>query len=277
MRKKTNFEASAVANNQTFLQYVDMLTELAISRFTWYNLPDTIDSRFLELRLFLDGFCVFFNDEEIGYLSLPAAINGPLNVYNIPIFRRAYASNGYNKELNIGDSVLIYNNLLHTNTYPLIRQFAYRLYNIDRTIDINVNCQKTPILIRCDDKEKLSMVNLYKEYDGNSPVICAYKSLSPENFSVLNTDAPYVADKLQKLRDDKWKEVLNYLGITYIDKRERLVENETQIAESGMMMQRGIWLKAREQACEQINKMFGLNVRCEYNDVKYYGAMINNE
>ena len=51
----TEFENSLLLNNRTYYQYVDRLTELAISRFIWHNLPDTVDERYLELHLFLDG------------------------------------------------------------------------------------------------------------------------------------------------------------------------------------------------------------------------------
>ena len=78
------------------IQYYDRLTELAISMFEWSNLPETVDARFLELALFGEGMAVFFKDEEMGdYLALRCMIGPGLNVYQIPIMRRAFATNGY--------------------------------------------------------------------------------------------------------------------------------------------------------------------------------------
>ena len=110
------FWESARFNNSTFLQYYNRLVELSISMFDWKNVPDSIDIRYLELALFGDGKAVFFYDEDLGYLALRCMIQGKLNVYRIPIKRRAYASNGYNRQLDASNSVIIYNNFLHTNS-----------------------------------------------------------------------------------------------------------------------------------------------------------------
>ena len=110
----TEFEDSLLLNNRTYLQYLQRLTELAISMFKWENLPSTVDPRYLELHLFENGCVVYFNDDVIGNLCLDCAVQGRLDVYGYPILRRAYSSyNNYQKLLKNTDSVLIYNNLLH--------------------------------------------------------------------------------------------------------------------------------------------------------------------
>ena len=146
-RKRTNFSDSLQMNVQNYAFYTERITELALSMFEWKNLPETIDSRFIELTLFSDGSAIFFKDEELGFLCLQVALNGTFNVYRIPIERRAYAINGYQKQLNIDNSVIIYNNLVRTNTEPCVRRYAKRLSDLDATIDINAKAQKTPILI----------------------------------------------------------------------------------------------------------------------------------
>ena len=69
-RKHTEFGESAIKNRIAHDQYVERLTELAISMFDWQNLPDTVDARYLELALFTEGMSVFFKDDVIGYLCL---------------------------------------------------------------------------------------------------------------------------------------------------------------------------------------------------------------
>ena len=160
-KRDLQFCESAYMNNRTYLQYYNRLTELAISMFEWQNLPETIDQRFLEMCLFCDGMCVFFQDEVLGYLSLQCMIGGKLNVYRIPMERRAYATNGYQRELDGTNSVIIFNNYLHTNSMLDVEMFSKRLYNLDRAIDVNANAQKTPVLIQCDETQRLTMKNLY--------------------------------------------------------------------------------------------------------------------
>lgn len=267
-KKDRQFWESATLNNTNFKQYYNRLTELSISMFEWKNLPDTVDPRFLELTLFSDGQAVFFKDEEIGYLALQNMRGGKLNVYHVPKERRAYAVNGYQKNLNEKDSVIIYNNYLHSNSRMDVEMFARRLYNLDRAIDVNANAQKTPVLIQCDETQRLTMVNLYKKFDGNEPVIYGDKNLNPNSVKVLKTDAPYVADKLYQLKTQIWNEALTYLGISNINitKKERLITDEVTRNQGGTIASRYSRLEARREACKAINKMFGLDIWCDYRE-----------
>lgn len=267
-RKDRQFWESAGLNNGTFRQYYNRLVELAISMFEWKNLPDTVDPRFLELCLFTDGQAVFFKDDDLGYLALQNAMNGGFNVYRIPVNRRAYSVNGYNRELTEKDSVIIFNNYLHTSSKLDATMFAKRLYNLDRAIDVNANAQKTPVLIKCDETQRLTMLNLYKQFDGNTPFIFADKSLNTNAVQVLTTEAPYVADKLYQLKTQIWNEALTYLGISNINvqKKERLITDEVTRNQGGTIASRYSRLNARRDACKQINKMFGLEIWCDYRE-----------
>lgn len=267
-RKDGMFWESAKLNNQTYIQYYNRLMELSIAMFDWKNVPDTIDIRFLELTLFAEGKAVFFKDEELGYLGLQCLINGPLDPYRIPIRRRAFAINGYNKELDKNDSVLIYNNLIHTNSMLDVEMFARRLYNLDRAIDVNANAQKTPVLIECEDSQRLTMKNLYKQYEGNEPFIFGTNDLGGSPLKVVKTDAPYVADKLYSLKSQIWNEALTYLGIsnTNITKKERLISDEVTRNMGGVIASRYSRLESRRTACEKINKMFGLDMWVDFRE-----------
>lgn len=266
--KGREFWQSASFNNATFMQYYNRLVELAISMFDWKNLPDTIDARFLELALFGDGMAVFFKDKEIGYLALRTTIGGRLNLYNIPTDRRAYASNGYNMPLTQDNSVIIWNNLMHTNSVLEVSNFSKRLWDLDRTIDVNAKAQKTPILIRCDESQRLTLKNLYKQYTGNEPVIYGDKGLSARPIDVLTTGAPYVCDKLYELKTQIWNEALTYLGISNVSyqKKERLLRDEVQRNLGGTIASRYSRLEARRQAAEEINRMFGLNIEVDFRE-----------
>lgn len=279
-KNKRNKWESAYLNDRTYIQYYNRLTELAISMFEWKGLPDTIDPRFLELALFTDGMTVFFRDEVLGELCLQCMIAGKLNVYRIPTERRAYSTNGYNKDLNETNSVLIFNNLIHTNSMLDVEMFSRRLFNLDRAIDVNSNAQKTPVLIKCNEKQRLTMKNMYMQYDGNEPFIFGDTGLDTGEFKVLKTDAPYVADKLYQLKVEYWNEALTYLGISNVNvqKKERMLQDEVQRNQGGVVASRYSRLTSRQQACKQINDMFGLNISVEYReDYQLYGDDTNKD
>lgn len=268
-RKKTFFEESLRLNNTEYVYYLERLTELAISMFEWKNLPETVDQRYLELHLFDKGAVVFFEDEVIGKMCLDVATQGRLNVYGYPVNRRAYSSyNNYNKQLDESNSVIIYNNYLRTNSVMQMKLYAKRLYNLDRIIDINANAQKTPVLIQADEKQRLTMLNLYKEFDGNSPVIFGDKNLDVKGLKVLSTNAPYVADKIYQLKTQVWNEAMTYLGISNINiqKKERLITDEVTRNQGGTIASRYSRLQMRRDAVEKINKMFGTNIEVNYRE-----------
>lgn len=268
-KRKTNFWESAIMNNATYRQYYNRLIELSISMFEWSGLPETVDPRFLELCLFKYGQAIFFEDEVLGHLCLTNATQGGFDVYGIPLRSRAYSPyNNYQKNLSTEDSVIIYNNYLRTPSRLDVEVFAKRLYNLDRIIDVNANAQKTPILIKCSETQRLTMINLFKEYDGNSPVVFGDNSLNDSAFAVLKTDAPYVADRIFQLKTQIWNEALTYLGISNINvqKKERLITDEVSRNMGGVIASRYSRLNARQNACNKINKMFGLNVWCEYRE-----------
>lgn len=256
-------------NDWTFIQYYNRLVDLCISQFEWINLPPTCDRRFLELTLMADGMAVFFRDEIMGYLALQCMISGPLDVYRIPILRRAYASNGYQMPLDNLNSVLIFNNSLHTNSQLDIEMYAWRLYEVQRAIDTNIKLQKTPKIVKCSENQRLTIINLFKQYDGNYPFIFADKAMDLKGLESIDIAAPYVADKLMVIKQQIWDEAMTYLGIanTNTSKRERLNTSEISVGMGDVEAQRYTRLMEREVACERINDMFGLKLEVRYKQI----------
>jgi hypothetical protein len=236
--------------------------------FEWKNLPTTVDPRFLELTLFSEGKAVFFEDDDLaeikgekGFLALQCSAIGELDVYRIPKQRHAFASNGYSRNLNNTNSVLIFNNYLHTNSLIDIEMYAKRLYEIERTIDVNVKQQKTPLIVQCTENQRLVLKNLMMQYDGNEPFIFGDKNLDLSGIKVFPTVAPYVADKLNELKREIFNEALTYLGISNVNiqKKERLVTDEVTRNMGSIEAQKYTRLNARKEACNKINHLFKLN------------------
>lgn len=261
------FWDSAKMNNSTYLSYYNRLVGIALSMFEWHNLPDTIDERFLEMVLFGEGKAVFFKDEVMGYLTLQFFGTAPLNVYRIPLKRFAFSANGYQKNLDETNSVIIWNNMTHTNSWLDVECASQRLYDIQRTIDVNIKAQKTPVVVLAkSEKEKLSMKNAYMQYDGNSPFIFAYDDFDPNSMKALSTQAPYVSDVLFNAKKEIWNEALSALGVPVTDrvKRERLLAAEVAGDKASSVAQQFIRLNPRKTACKEINKMFGTNIDVTY-------------
>lgn len=258
---------SAYINSLVYQNYYNRLKSIGMSVFEWKNLPPEIDERFLELTLFDQGMAIFYFDEVAEkYVALTTMIGGELDIYRIPKRRRAYAPNGYNYELDSSNSVLIFNNFEHTPCVEQAMIFAGRLYATERATDVNVNAQKYPIVILATEEQKLTMRNLYEQYDGNELFIFGQKGLDLDNITTINPGVPFVAGDLQFLKNQIWHEALNYFGIETesASKKERLVQAEAQNNMGAILAQRYVRLNARRQAAKQINAMFGLNIDVDY-------------
>lgn len=265
------FNMSALDNKRSWVQYHDKLTELAVSMFEWKNLPDGIDPIFLERVLFFEGKILFFKEDVLNkFVVMRFNGSGNFDIYNVPINRQAYSTpNGFTANLTNENSVIIYNNMIRKPSTLDMQIFSKRLYEIDRTIDTNIKAQKTPILILCDEKQRLTLKNMYMQYDGNQPVIYGDKtSLNPNSLQVLQTGAPFLADNLMDLKNRIFNEALTYLGISNINtqKKERMITDEVTRNQGATIANRYSRLEARRRACQQINEMFGLNITCDFRE-----------
>lgn len=254
-----------IRHNIIFHDYYARLKSIALSVYKWEGLPPTCSERFLEDCLFHYGCAIFVDDPEMRFLNLKATPASTLNVYNEPTQYTAF-STGYTKIFNADDCVFIRNNYLEKSTDSTIILFAERLTRLELAMEVNLNAQKTPVLLRCDDKTKMTLEAVYKQYEGDRPVIFGHKSLQEKPLDVLKTDAPFVADKLREEKRAVWNEALEFLGINTNPsdkKKERLVVNEVDANNEQIDIQSETMLLARQEACEKINKMFNLNVSVE--------------
>lgn len=268
--RKSDFWGNLGLNKISYLDYFERLVELSLSVFEWKNLPDTVDVRFLEMGLFRDGKMLFFKDEVTNeFYCMRTMIGGTMSNYNIPNQRTAYAPNGYQNKLDEKNSVIIFNNLTHTPSVLWCLDYARRLQNIDRTIDVNVNAQKTPVLILCNENQEYTMKQVYSKYEGNEPVIFGNDKFNDDNVTTLSTQAPFLCDRLYELKTSLWNEALTYIGIPNVteEKKERLIVDEVKRSQGGAIASRFAKLGARQQACDEINRMFGLNISVDYRDV----------
>lgn len=265
-RKRQQSWESDISNAGTYDMYFNRLKEYALSMFEWEGLPDEINERFLEVIMFEEGKIVFHNDPNYGYMVSPVMAGGKINYYREPTAYKA-VSIGYNRDLTPDDGVIIWNNYTRTPLIPIIRAYAYRLYQVEKTMDVNINAQKTPVLLLADESQRLTLKNTYQQYDGNEPFIFGNKTgFDKDAIQVLTTEAPFVSDKLMAYKHNLWNEAMTFLGVGNAkqDKKERLVAAEVAANDEQIETSRYSMLQARQDACKQINDMFGLNVSVDF-------------
>lgn len=253
----TQFEEAAALNMAVFADYYKRLRLLALSLFEWENLPESMNERFLEQCLYWYGKAAIVNDDNLGIINTKCTPSESLNIYGEATEYHCY-STGYDADFPLDDMVYVRNNLEALPTDATIQLFAQRLYEAERTIDVNIKAQKTPVIILCDEKQRLTMKNIYMKYDGNEPVIYGKKGLDIDDIKVLRTDAPFVADKLEEYKRNVWSEALSFLGINNVmtEKKERLLTGEVDANNQMIDLSAQTMLLTRELAAEKFNRLW---------------------
>ena len=282
MKRKPNenykFDESRILNDATFTDYLNRFRRIALSMFEWVNLPKTMDARFLEQCLYYTGQASLIYDNKYGYINTKCAGSGYVNIYGLPSKFNCYSYSFKSmRELYTGlnnasseeeienqknnECILVMNNWDRVPTAGSMELYAWRLYLAQRSCDVNVSAQRYPVMITGDEKQRLMLENLYSQYDGNKPFIFGNKNqLNSDMMKVLNTEAPYVVDKLTEYKKEIWNEALTFLGINNmsVKKKERLTENESNENNELVNLNLQAMLAPRIEACRQFNELFGL-------------------
>ena len=236
---------------------------LALNRYKWENLPNGIESRYIEQMLFDNGECAMFDHPDLGLCVLRSSSRENLNIYGEPT---KLSLTGFNEHRTVmmDECVRIMNNDLALPTLPDIVYYARRMAEIDDIIMQNLRQQRVPYLFATNENNQYSIKSLYDRIYQGEPAIFVDKEMlkgEPENIMVLPTQAPYLVDQLQIQKQEMERELLTFLGINNtVEKKERLLVDETNSNNQFIKMASDIGFKQRQLACEQMNEMFGLNV-----------------
>lgn len=272
-RKKfcSTFSDTEFVNDKTYFDYLERFKRIALTMFEWVNLPESMNERYLEECLYYKGQASLLYDSKYGYINTQCASNGYINIYGLPSSLNCYSFDYQtdrklytglpSEEEKENSCILVMNNYERIPTAYSIELFAYRLYEAQRTCDVNIKAQKFPVLITIDEKQRLTMENLYEQYQGNKPVIFGDKnSLQEGVLKVLNTEAPFVIDKITDYKKEIWNECLTFLGINNLEvnKKERLITDEASSNNELVNLNLEAMLVPRQKACDEFNKLFGL-------------------
>ena len=296
---KSEFRDAIILNDQTYIDYLERLKKIALSLFEWVNLPDTMNSRYLEMSLYYRGQCALLYDNDYGFINTQACDSGYINIYGLPTLINCY-SFSYNKMRDTyvagsdensekdKECILVLNNYQRVPTASTLELFAYRLAELQRTFDINIKAQRTPILIRTDQKQAFTLKKMYEEYDGNTPVIFADKNLiTDDSLKSINTEAKFLARDLNDAKREIWNEALTFLGVSNLsEKRERLISSEADSNNELVNLNLQSYLAPRQQACKEFNAKYGftgtdkeisVRVRSDlYNIVKQFDSITSD-
>ena len=274
------FANSPSANRTAVIQrmHIRTLTELAVNRFLWKNLPDEIDPRFLEMTLFYKALAVFFKDKTNDhYFVTRGASQGVWDVNDNPT---AFMVNGNQFQSRVlkairtytdaegatfeeAECVPIWANYLRVPDLDIVLIYASRLAELDVTIEINSRNARRTKIVSVDENQRLSATNINRQIDqGDSFIQLGLNGMGSIPVALdLGIDANAI-EKLHILKTRQVNECMGMLGINNAnqDKKERLVADEVDANNEQVMATRAVALNARQNAADLINKLYGLNV-----------------
>ena len=271
--KKNKCEYSLEHTDQLYNRFLN----LALNRFTWENLPNGITSRNIEKMLVEHGQVFFSKDKNGIFKCLPChGVNG-FDLYNEPIKYNVWGYNGYSEILDVNEGVVIRNNATNSNDKDDLLLFAERINEIEQTMDINLNAQKTPYIILCDEHERLTFKNILKQVNEFKYAIFGSKKLSMKEQMILNTRADYLLDKLQTQKNEVINELLTFLGINNNNniKKERMIVDEVNANNDFILVNLDHMYDERKIACDLINEKYGLNIKISKREVETGGELYN--
>lgn len=295
-KRRTRMQEAVWLNDQTYLDYKHRLKKIATSIFEWKNLPDSMDSEYIEYCLYALGQCAFLKTEEYGFINTKATINGNLNLYGLPTALNCYSYGSVQYNRNVyygGDSTdentecILVKNTQDRNPIPTVTTlelFAYRLYQAERTADVNVQNAKRSRLILTNENQRLTMENLFRQYDSNVPYIFGdtenFKKGSVES---LDISSAFIGSDIMKYKKEIWNEALTFLGVdNFSEKKERLVTEEVGTNNEVINLNLMSFLAPRQKACELFNKKYGENIEVKVrsdldNIIKTYASSIADD
>ena len=265
---------SQLSNFKTYEMYRRQLLTLAENVFEFVNLPEYIDTAYLNKQLLRKGSIAFFKDEVMGLICLPYNNIGSLDVYGRPKNIQVMAKNGYTRRLSQGEFVIMYDN---NGRYPLwldILQYAERLGQHQRVMDINIAQQKTSRFWKTKTEKEKTVKDLVNNVDGFENTIITYDNIDLDDTTIVLAPAPYVADKVELQKDKIYNEFLRLIGIANLSyqKKERNISDEIQAMQGGTIASRYSRFEPRQKAIKMINEKFGTKI-----EVRYYDGLPTSE
>lgn len=282
MAEGPNFWQSSKFNDMAVQMYTADLVKLATNRFKWDGLPDTVNVKYLEFCLLMNGYATIAHPEDKGmgdlWFGLQVANLGDLSIYGEPTEWMAQGANG-KTWFNVKDGkngVLIYNSNQFVNAYVpgydstwiMIQYLARKLAHFDRTEDSNLAMQQTAWFLTCDQEKQYDAVNLFKQINGYEPAVLASSNIRSEiGIDVLKTDVPYIGEQLANGKRNIMNQAYAQLGIPHLEfeKSERMISDEAQSNNSPTMLRLLDALAPRRRAAEKLSELLGNEVTVTLN------------
>lgn len=277
---------------RTYGMWWQLFFTAATTRFRWVGLPSEIDTRYLEMVLFMTGSIAVTKrvpeaDQLPLFVAAPFSQQGSPDIYNNPNKILMTAPNGvqWTRHLNVWtqgkgnqyrrsttimrpDAFVIYDNLQRMPLYSAIDLICTRLAEIDVTIDQNMRSQRCPFIITVPEEGRKNAEAMFNKVNSGEPAVYINPlTSSVVGLQVFGSGTQYNCDKMLNDQLKLVAQAYTLLGIdnnAAAEKKERVQTAETLANNEQFMLQRQSAQLARDQACERASEVFAIQAHAEW-------------
>lgn len=252
-------------------QFKESQLNKSLTMFEWQNLPDTLPAVELEKMLQINGYAIIAKYKgEIyafnGGFSGQDAYNRPTQVIiNNPALKlnTTYTINE--------DCIVIKNDDMKQGLIKTYEFYGQHLIENQITMLMTDYNLRIPFTISSSDDQTTQSAKEYlnKIIEGSLGVIGEQKLFKALSITPTNSKQTASFSDLYGYQQFIIAQLNNTIGLATNNnmKRERLTTNEIEINKNASYPLVDNMLRNRQQAVEQINKMFGLDISVEYNSI----------
>lgn len=240
--------------------------------FKYEDLPETVDKRNIELLNILNGFCIWHEVDGKLY-AFNAGLGGEPDPYYMPtIATVANPALNISENLEIGDQcVLMLSDSSAKGLKTLIEKYASIIAEIDLSISVaNINLRIPTIASATNDATAKKAQMFFDDIKkGKLGVIFDSGMMGEDTFKTspyASTSMNIITDLIE-LRNYYEAEFYKEIGLNQTNnmKRESLNDDEIAANEDTLKPLIDDMLEQRQIAIEEVNKMFGTNIKVSLN------------
>ena len=243
----------------------------SLTMFEWSNLPDTIPQVELEKMLQINGYAVVAEYQGKLY-AFQAGFSGQ-DPYNQPT--KAIVNNPAlknNTTYTIGeDCIVIKNDDMKQGLNGIYEYYGQRLIENQITMLMTDYNLRMPFTISSSDDQTTQSAKMYlkKIIDGSLGVIGEQKLFKALSVTPTNSKQTATFADLYGYQQFIIAQLNNTIGLATNNnmKRERLTTNEIEVNKNASYPLVDNMLKNRQQAVDDINKMFDVDISVEYSSI----------
>ena len=257
------------------------LLDLAMGRYKYQNLPDTMDERFLELSLVYSGCAgvakvsIAGEKEKNTIMNLSISGGDYTSPYGYPNSYNLldYCGRSYGTfvpyvpgQESYADSVMILENKRNIPPMSKITWYADRLADIQASIRSAIYNLRSSLIIECSEEQETPVRAALKNADDGEPILFSFNgaaSVQGAPTVITNPQTPEILKSLTEIYDKTFADFLTEFGINanaVVNKMSGTSPDELNQNVEVTRLANNIGLECRKEGIDKVNKMFGTNI-----------------